>query len=164
MNGLANIAFAVSLAAVSVAGTVAYMTPLATHDDERPAIKTVVLYSGVVDAKSAQHFMDTIYQNEDAVIGLQLGVVKSDPSNDRYFVIVDDGKLNIAVGDPMNAPQEVLINGGLGSSHDLYLVDGFYLIKNGGQHAAGALSVGAMPVDEATLRLNPYIRIVKKSF
>lgn len=43
-------------------------------------------------------------------------------------------------------------------------VDGFYLIKSGGMHAAGAVSVGAEPVSEASLRLNPNVRLVMRQF
>lgn len=123
---------------------------------------TVVLYEGGVDEKSGGRFVDLINDNIDKVIGLKI-VVDATPS--------EKGHLSIFTGRPLNiswsggdVDEEVLINGDIGTTNGGYLVDGFYLVKSGGQHAAGALSTGLIPVDEAAIRLNPNVKIVEKGF
>lgn len=125
---------------------------------------TLVSYSGTVDAQTFDKFTDVISASTDKVIELKLLVERSAKDQDRYYVGVGDGELSISGGDPMDHPCEVLIHGPIGTTADMLTIDGFYLVKNGGMHAAGALSWGLVPVDEATVRLNPKIRIVKKEF
>jgi hypothetical protein len=66
----------------------------------------------------------------------------------------------------LDGPVEVIINRGVGTTAAgaFYTADGFYLIKSGGSHAAGAMSFGAMPINEATIRLNPRIRLIMRPF
>jgi hypothetical protein len=124
--------------------------------------RTITVYEGVVDGKSAERFLDLIGKSEDQIIGLK---VQADTiETPLYSVIVDGEQLVITAGDPLDAPREVVVNGDTGSSLAYHLIDGFYLIKFGGSHAAGALSWGAIPVDEAKIRLDPNIRIVRKQF
>ena len=129
-----------------------------------PAVRTVIVYTGQVNARTAERFLDVIYDNIDAVIGLDITVEVPSESEPRYSAGLSDGRLVISAGDPMNMPREVVINGPVGSTMGLTTADGFYLIKSGGMHAAGAMSAGAQPVDEATLRLNPNVRIVRRAF
>jgi hypothetical protein len=129
------------------------------HSEQR---QTIVLYEGVVDGKSAERFLDLISKSEDKIIGLK---IEADTiETPRYSVIVDGDQLVITAGDPLDAPQELVVNGPTGRSLAYHLIDGFYLIKFGGSHAAGALSWGALPVDEAKIRLDPKLRIVRKPF
>lgn len=124
--------------------------------------RTIVLYEGVVDGKSAERFLVLIAKSEDKIVGLK---IQSDTiETTRYSVIADGEQLIITAGDPLNAPRELVVNGGTGRSLAYHLIDGFYLIKFGGSHAAGALSWGAIPVDEARIRLDPSIAIVRKQF
>lgn len=129
-----------------------------------PVQRSIVIYDGLVDAKSAKRLMDLALANIDKVIGLKLTVVVSKRSDKRYFSETDDGRLVIATGDFADAPIELVVNGNIGTTAAgaFYTVDGFYLIKSGGSHAAGAVSYGALPVDEATIRLNPGIKLVTK--
>lgn len=119
-----------------------------------------------MDAKSAERLTDLISANTDKVIGLKLSVEKSTDSDKRYYSSLSDNQLNITSGDPMDAPVEVIINDGVGTTTAgaFYTADGFYLIKSGGTHAAGAVSFGALPVSEATIRLNPHINLITKHF
>lgn len=125
---------------------------------------TVVIYEGIVDAKSAQRFVNLISENTDKVIGLKLVVEPSREGEERYFVSRGDDDLTITVGDPFDGPVELVINGPTGRTMAMHTVDGFYLIKSGGMHTAGAISFGARPADEAKIRLNPNIRIVTRKF
>ena len=104
--------------------------------------------------------------NTDKVIGLKLTVAKSKDSDKRFYSDLSGNQLNITSGDPSDGSMEVVINKGLGKTMAgmFYTVDGFYLIKSGGSHAGGALSYGALPVDEATIRLNPKIRLISRKF
>jgi hypothetical protein len=124
----------------------------------------VILYEGLVDSASAERFVEAITQAQDTVIGLNVSVEPSGENDDRYYASLSDGRLVVTSGDPLNAPQEIVVNGDIGRSWDMWRVDGFYLIKFGGMHAAGAMSWGALPVDEASLRLNPNVRIVRRPF
>ncbi|THD35724.1 MAG: hypothetical protein E7773_10275 [Sphingomonas sp.] len=126
-------------------------------------IKTVIVYTGVVSATNAERFTDLVAANTDKIIGLKITVERSRDTDKRYFTSRDGNQLNITSGDPMNAPVEVLINSGLGTTMDMDTADGFYLIKSGGMHAAGALSFGTEAVNESQLRLNPRVRIVTKA-
>lgn len=136
--------------------------PAAPSHPVHSAQRTILLYEGVVDGKSAERFLDLISKNEDKIIGLKVQTDTVDTP--RYSTIIDGDQLVITAGDPLDAPREIVVNGPTSRSLTAYLVDGFYLIKFGGSHAAGALSWGAIPVDEAKIRLDPKIRIVRKSF
>ena len=132
-----------------------------------PAInQTIVIYEGLVDGKSAERFTNLISANTDKIIGLKIAVEKSTDADKRYYSDVSEDQLNVTSGDPTDAPVEVLINGGLGTTMAgaFYTADGFYLIKSGGSHAAGAVSFGAEPVSEASIRLNARIRLVRRRF
>lgn len=134
--------------------------------DQRSAVQTIVTYESVIDARSAEPFINVIYKNVDKIVGLKLTVEKSGESKGRYFTSLSSNQLNVSSGDPMNGSTEIVINNGVGTTGAgaFYTVDGFYLIKSGGSHAAGAVSFGAILVDEATIRLNPHIRLITKSF
>lgn len=124
--------------------------------------RVIILYEGSVDAKSSDRFLDLISKNEDRIIGLKLWVDKQEAK--RFSADMLDRQLIITTGDPLDAPQELVVNGDVEQSLTGWLVDGFYLIKFGGSHAAGALSWGAIPVDEAKIRLDRGIRVVRKRF
>lgn len=124
--------------------------------------KVINLYDGVVDGKSSDRFLDLISKSIDRIIGLKLWVDTQETK--RFSAMFVDKQLIITTGDPLDAPQELVVNGDVGRSVTGYLVDGFYLIKFGGTHAAGALSWGAIPVDEAKIRLDRGLRVVRRKF
>jgi hypothetical protein len=126
--------------------------------------RTVTVYEGMVDAKSAARLFQIVERSRDKVIGLKITVDNAEPGNDRYDAGMDENRLIISSGDPMNAPVELVVSGPIGTTWNMHAVDGFYLIKFGGMHAAGAMSWGAEPVDEAKIRLNPSVRIVTEPF
>lgn len=130
------------------------------------AQKTVVIYSGYIDASSAERFTDMIVENVDNVIGLKISVEKSKESDKRYYSSSDKDGLNITSGNPMDAPTEVLVQtqAGTTAAGMLWTADGFFLVKAGGSFAAGATSWAAVPVDEAQIRLNPNICIIERDF
>ena len=132
----------------------------------QPSIRTIVIYTGVVDARSAERLTNIVSANTDKIIGLKLTVATSSDRDDRYYSSLDGEQLNITAGNPTDAPVEVIINDGVGTTAAgaFYTADGFYLIKSGGSHAAGALSFGAQIVKESSIRLNPRIRLITKPF
>ena len=135
----------------------------------RPAkssIRTIIIYTGMVDARSAERLTAIVSANTDKIIGLKLTVAQSTDRDDRFYSSLEGEQLNITSGDPMDAPVEVIISDGVGTTTAgaFYTADGFYLIKSGGSHAAGALSFGAQIVNEASIRLNPRIRLIKRPF
>jgi hypothetical protein len=98
------------------------------------------------------------------VIGLDITVDRTEAADGTYNASLSEGRLIISSGDPLNAPEELVVNGSVGTTWDMWRIDGFYLIKSGGMHAAGALSWGAEPVDEAAIRLNPNLHIIRRPF
>lgn len=123
---------------------------------------TLRSYSGHIDENTFEKFTDIISFNTDKIIELKLTVERSRKDQERYYVGVGESQLTISGGDPMDSPREVVINGPAGTTADMLTVDGFYLVKSGGMHAAGALSWGLVPVDEAVIRLNPKVSILKR--
>jgi hypothetical protein len=156
----------VPIARTSLAVTLLFtsMLPWPAKAPAQNASTTIVVYTGHVDAQSAERFLGLISGSRDSVIGLDVTVQPSDDADTRYASGRDGSRLVISSGDPLNAPQEVVINGPVAQTWDMWRVDGFYLIKFGGMHAAGAMSWGALPVDEAALRLNPAIRVIRRPF
>jgi hypothetical protein len=136
----------------------------AIHRPVLSSAVTLLSYSGEINAQAFDKFTEIISANTDKVIELKVTVERSKKSQDRYYVSLGDDQLTISGGDPMDSPREVVINGPVGTTVDMLKIDGFYLVKDGGMHAAGALSWGLVPVDEATIRLNPKIRIAKREF
>lgn len=154
---------ALGLLALGLSGTPAAIAKAPVrHGTVRVA--TVMVYEGIVDARSAQRFKDLISENTDKVIGLKVVVEQSREEDVKYFVSRGDDDLTIAVGDPFDGPVELVINGPTGTTMAMHTIDGFYLIKSGGMHTVGAISFGAIPADEAAMRLNPNIRIVTRKF
>ena len=155
----------VLLAALAISAHSLQASPVRTPQRVTP-VQEIVIYTGLVDASSAKRLTAIIANNTDKVIGLKLSVAKSKDSDKRYYSDLSGNRLNITSGDPSDGSMEVIINSGLGTTMAgiFFTVDGFYLIKSGGSHAGGALSYGALPVDEATIRLNPKIRLISRQF
>ena len=154
------------ICAALIAG-LAISSPAMAHTKQSATHRTdpsIVCLIGVVDKNSVKRFTDLIAESMDKVIELKIAVTQSTNGEERYYVSVSGERLEISGGDPMDSPFEVLINGPTGTTMDMLAVDGFYLVKSGGMHAAGALSWGLTPVDEASIRLNPSIHIVRKKF
>lgn len=160
MKHIAIICGAVLLAGASDAA------PRKAKSQSQRNVRTVVIYTGSVDATSAERLTNLIGANLDKIIGLKLTVEPSTDDNTRYYASVTDKQLIITSGDPMDAPTEVVFNGNVGrtAAGTMFTIDGFYLIKSGGSAGAGAVSIGANQLDEAAIRLNPNIRIVTKAF
>ena len=128
--------------------------------------KTIIIYSGIVNSRSAKRLLSIISQNTDKIIGLKLTVEKSDDADETYYSSLDGDQLNITSGNPTDGPAEVIINGGVGTTGAgaFLTADGFYLIKSGGSHAAGAISYGAIAVSEANIRLDTRVHVVTRKF
>lgn len=145
------------MAAAGVAGAKA-----SAHHGGVTAQKVIVLYDGSVDASTSDRLLDLISKSEDQIIGLKLWVDTNETK--RFSAMMDQNQLIITTGDPLDAPRELVVNGDIERSMSGWLIDGFYLMKFGGSHAAGALSWGAIPVDEAKVRFDRGLRIVRKPF
>lgn len=124
---------------------------------------TINSYRGVVDQKSFDRFDDLMWHNLDKVIELKVQI-EHIKDGTGFTADVSDGRLIISAPDKDGRDMEVVVNGPVGSTMDMLALDGFYLVKNGGMHAAGALSVGLNPVPEASIRLAPHIRIINHEF
>jgi hypothetical protein len=131
----------------------------APHGNSSPVIP---VYSGSIDAQNAKRALELITASEDKIVGLKLDVARSNTSNERYLVVEFNDGLTLDAGDPVDHPLELVIEGPVGRTAIVdYLVDGFYLIKFDGSRAAGGAAWKAVPVDEAAIRLNPSVRLVK---
>lgn len=155
---------ALSCAAMALLPVAQIATADAKPAKASSAARVIPILTGVVDAKSVQRFLSAVSRSTDKIIGIKVAVERSRDSDAQYYVGQSDGQLVISGGDPFDAPVELVVNGNTGSTMDMLTVDGFYLIKIGGTHAAGAVSFGAMPVDEAILRLRRGVRFTEKKF
>jgi hypothetical protein len=134
----------------------------------RPAARTVIVYTGEVNAKTADRFLSTMSRNVDKVIGAKVLV---EPSQDGelertgYLAIYSDNQLGISLTDRkgMNGGVEVVKNGPVQRMMGSYSIDGMFLVKPGGLNQ-GVASFGLEPVDEASVRLNQSVRIVERPF
>lgn len=135
---------------------------------QRPSARIVIVYTGEVNARTADRFLTTVSRNVDKVIGVKILV---EPSRDGelertgYLALFTDDQLGISMTDPkgLKGGVEVVKNGPVQRMMGEYSVDGMFLVKPGGLNQ-GVASFGLKPVDEATVRLNPAVRIVERPF
>ncbi len=133
-----------------------------------PAARTVIIYTGEVNAKTADRFLSTMANNVDKVIGVKVLVQPSrDGEHERtgYLASYSDDQLAISKSDPkgMEGGTEVVKNGLVQRMMGGYSIDGMFIVKPGGLNQ-GIASFGLEPVDEATVRLNPAVRLVERPF
>lgn len=151
-------AIAVMLAFSSVAPAPAAVQ----HKAARHRFAAVVnSYSGAVNKASFDRFDDVMWKNVDKVIELKVQFESKDGSG--FTAYASNDRLVLS-GKRDGRDSEVVVDGPVGTTMDMFALDGFYLVKNGGMHAQGALSIGLVPVPEASIRLNPHIRIIRHQF
>jgi hypothetical protein len=135
-----------------------------------PVGRNVVIYTGQVNVRTADRFLETVSRNMDKVIGLKVFV---DPSTDAqfekngYLALYDDNErqLSVSKGPPGvgGGGIEVVKNGLIDRTMGFYVIDGFFIVKSGGLHQ-GIVSYGLQPVDEAAVRLNPAVKLTERPF
>lgn len=136
------------------------------HQSADAATRTVIEYSGEVNERTADRFAQVISNNVDRVIGLKITVQpgdNSDFSRSGYLAEVDGPQFVLSKSDPQNGGIEVVTNGAVGRSGGMFMLDGIYVVKSGGMHQ-GIASFGLQPVDEASVRLNPSIKLMARPF
>ncbi len=122
-----------------------------------PAIaqtRELTRFTGEVTSANFVSFCGLVADAVDTVIGLKLQIDSPQP-DPRAAELQDGGSVYLFDGE------EIELNADKGGSwlHGSVVFDGFYLIKYGGMHQ-GILSFGLQQVDEASIILNPAIRIV----
>lgn len=152
-------------AAVSITATADARPPKSVA---RPAVRTVIVYTGEVNDQTVDRFLNTISNNVDKVIGVKVVVYPGqDEAENRsgYRSSYDDEQLVISQTGPtgLEGGIEVVKNGPADRMMGGYSIDGMFIVKPGGTHQ-GVSSFGLLPVDEAAVRLNPAVRIVERSF
>jgi hypothetical protein len=90
----------------------------------------------------------------DKVVGLKLGVPATKEGPISASV---EGDLFV-VYRVKDTQTETVAHSGFERRHDVYVFDGFFTVKHGGMHQ-GINSYALEPVAEATVRLNPAVRI-----
>ena len=137
------------------------------HPTNAAAARTVIEYSGQVNERTANRFAHVISHNVDRVIGLKITVEPSEESSfsqTGYIAEVDGRQFVMSKSDPRNGGGiEVVTNGAVGRDAGVFDLDGIYIVKSGGMHQ-GIASFGLQPVDEATVRLNPSVKLVEQPF
>lgn len=136
------------------------------HQSVDAATRTVIEYSGHVNARTANRFAQLISRNVDRVIGLKITVEpsdNSDSSRNGYIAEADGPQFVLSKSDLQNGGIEVVTNGAVGRSGGMFMLDGIYVVKSGGMHQ-GIASFGLQPVDEASVRLNPSIKFLERTF
>jgi len=137
------------------------------HHSAKATARTVIQYSGQVNERSANRFAEVISRNVDRVIGLKVAIEPSEEasfSRTGYIAEIDGRQFVMSKSDPRNGGGiEVVTNGAVGRDAGMFKLDGIYIVKAGGMHQ-GVASFGLQPVDEATVRLNPSVKIVERPF
>ena len=88
----------------------------------------------------------------------------SDYARSGYLADADGPQFVISKSDLQRGNGiEVVTNGTVGRDAGMFTLDGIYIVKAGGMHQ-GIASFGLQPVDEATVRLNPSVKIVERPF
>lgn len=131
----------------------------------RPAVRTVIVYTGEVNDQTVDRFLTAISNNVDKVIGVRVVVYPGEGEADSrsgYYSSYDDEQLVISQTG-LDGGIEVVKNGPSDRVMGGYGIDGMFIVKPGGTHQ-GVSSFGLISVDEAAVRLNPTVRVVERSF
>ena len=126
-----------------------------TASESRPAaLPPVQRLVGNIGPANAVRALAMIADNQDKIIGLQIGVAGgSDEQFAKFgYLVSNDEPDYFLVSAGKDGGYEVLVKNGYRWEHGGYVIDGFYLVKSGGMHQ-GTLSYGLEPVSEADVRL-----------
>jgi hypothetical protein len=125
-----------------------------------PALRHVRVLEGSITAENFDRVAEIVMDELHDVIGLQLRqeVWPDDTDPPLQVYSMDTGRLVIFKRDGTEV--ELVINGGIAWQHGGWNIDGFYMVKPGGTHQ-GVSSFGLIQTDEAAVRLNPAIRLVR---
>lgn len=123
-------------------------------------LRHVRVLDGTITADNFDRAGEIVMDELDDVLGLQLRQEVWPDEEDPPLQVhsPETGRLVIYKRDETQI--ELVINGGVSWQHGGWNVDGFYIVKPGGTHQ-GISSFGLMQVDEAAVRLNPAVRIVR---
>jgi hypothetical protein len=127
----------------------------------RPA-KHLRHISGELTTANFDRFSEIIFDELDSVVGLDLYVTRDDDSGYKSGELrssVEDGTLTVCKADD-DGGAEILVNGNLSAQLAMWRANGFFLVKSGGMNQ-GIVSAGLSPVDEAIVRLNSGLQIVR---
>ena len=125
-------------------------------------LRHVRMLEGAITLGNFDRFSEIIIDEIDDVIGLLLyqDQIETPADGSSGLTISGDGSDRLVIYKEPDPTVEFVINGGTRWEHGSWVIDGFYLVKRGGLHQ-GIASLGLMRVDEATVRLNPSIRILR---
>lgn len=118
---------------------------------------TVTRLTGEVTSANFTAFCGLVADAVDKVIGLKVQIDSPLP-DPQDTELLDGGAAYLFDGEEI----ELNADKGVIWLHGSIVFDGFYLIKYGGMHQ-GILSFGLQQVDEATVILNPAIRVVDQA-
>lgn len=118
---------------------------------------TITRLTGQVTSANFANFCGLVSDAVDKVIGLKVHIDSPlpDPQDTK---LLDEGGAYLFDGEAI----ELNADKGAIWLHGSIVFDGFYLIKYGGMHQ-GIMSVGLQQVDEATVILNPAIRVIDQA-
>lgn len=116
---------------------------------------------GTVTLENFDRIREIIVDECNDVIGLSLHfeVSPEDDTTNPRIVVSEDANRLVVYRTP-DTEAEFVINGEIRWEHGAWIADGFYLVKPGGLHQ-GVASFGLIAIDEAALRLNLAVRIVR---
>jgi len=122
-------------------------------------LRHVRVLDGSISADNFERVSEIVMDELNDVVGLQLRQEVWPDEDDPPLQVhsLETGRLVIYKRDETEI--ELVINGGVSWQHGGWNVDGFYIVKPGGTQ--GISSFGLMQVEEAIVRLNPAIRIVR---
>lgn len=125
-----------------------------------PSFRHVRVLEGSLTADNFDRVTEIVVDELNYVLGLQLRQEVWPDEIDPPLVVSAGENRQLVIYKRDDAQVELVINGGVSWRHGGWNVDGFYIVKPGGTHQ-GIASFGLIQAEEAAIRLNPAIRIVR---
>lgn len=117
-------------------------------------------FRGTLSCSNASRLFDAVVEDCDRVVGLSL---LAEPQNDDQRLQIwahGTEKLVLFLKEQADdSGVELNVNGGFRWEHGSWIIDGFFLVKPGGMFQ-GTCCFGLLDADEASIRLNPSVRII----
>jgi hypothetical protein len=116
--------------------------------------------SGTLTESTYPEFEKFIDDHVNKVVALKITVQRSDSDAAPLEASADNGQLVVYLNSTPDEPSESEIVAGNGFSyqHGSYVIDGLFMVKNGGTHQ-GVVSYSLKKTDGSAARLDPSIKL-----
>jgi hypothetical protein len=122
--------------------------------------RKILQLSGTLTESTYPEFEKFIDDHVNKVVALKITVQRSDSDAAPLEASADNGQLVVYLNSTPDEPSESEIVAGNGFSyqHGSYVIDGLFMVKNGGTHQ-GVVSYSLKKTDGSAARLDPSIKL-----